>query len=109
MAKSKRLPGHDNDSLDPRLTAGLNVDLEEGVEIGELALEYDKPSLYNVRSKIDAAITITGETTGKVYIFPRAGSVVEVSADDLDAILEKRMGGRLCCGDPQANYLFELA
>jgi len=84
------------------------VDLE-GDWREELTLENDDVKLYTVRCKIDAKVTVTGNSTGNVYEFPRAGAVVEVAEADLEAMLNKRLGGRLCCGDQQSNFMFELA
>ena len=66
----------------------------------------DTVSTVRIVSLIDANVTLTGTATGNKYIFPKAGTVVEVDVKDKDEILNKKRG-RVCCG--QAGALFQLA
>lgn len=59
---------------------------------------------------LDAILTVTGEVSKKVYKFPGAGSVVDVDKLDVEFLLQKRQGGRQCCGGgTDGNQIFALA
>lgn len=53
----------------------------------------------------DEKLTITGHTSGKIYYFNGAGSIVEVQDEDVDYFLGLRVGG--CCGSPASPH-FEV-
>lgn len=62
-----------------------------------------------VVSKFPATISIRGQATGKLYEWKNAGSVVEVSQEDVADLLTKKIGNTSCCGNNQrGNLLFEL-
>ena len=63
-----------------------------------------------IQSMIDAKINVTGYVTGNSYVFNGAGSVVYVDQRDVEYLLEKRQGGRQCCGGTgNGNAVFSLA
>lgn len=63
-----------------------------------------------VRLMVDAKVVVTGEVTGNRYVFDGAGTVANVDERDVQSLLEKRQGGRQCCGGTgYGNAMFELA
>lgn len=83
----------------------------------EVQVDSVSNTLYNssnsvgvkLRSLYDARLEYTGLVTGKQYTWNKAGSIVEVSAEDSEILLAKRIGGKLCCGNSRdTNRLFEL-
>lgn len=80
--------------------------VEENLPIEETGQE---PYNYTVSIclLIDARVKVTGTVTGNEYIFPKAGSIVEVDIRDKDEILNKKRG-RSCCGGTSGKALFEL-
>jgi len=60
-----------------------------------------------IRSLVDAQVKITGTVTGTVYVFPKAGSILDVDIRDKDEIINKKRG-RACCGGNSGKSLFEL-
>lgn len=63
-----------------------------------------------VQLAIDANVKVVGSVTGNRYVFNGAGSVVDVDERDVDNLLEKRQGGRRCCGGTgYGNQMFVLA
>ncbi len=78
-------------------------------------IETTQPVSYNIeqptenvllQSRFPARIKQTGQVTGKVYVWEKAGSIVEVDAQDVDNLLAKKIGGQACCGSKNNNYLF---
>jgi hypothetical protein len=70
---------------------------------------YNKKVSVKLRSLYDARLEYTGQTSGKQYQWNKAGSIVEVDAEDSEILLAKRIGGKLCCGNSRdVNKLFEL-
>jgi hypothetical protein len=55
---------------------------------------------------IDAKVTITGTVTGNVYVFAKAGTVLDIDIRDKDELLSKKK--RACCSGNQSNP-FQLA
>lgn len=81
----------------------VKLDIDEGKNFF-----YNEPiATVPIRSLIDAQIKLTGAVSGKVYIWPQAGAVVDVDARDKDEILNKKRG-RSCCGGQSGKNLFEL-
>lgn len=69
------------------------------------------PKIYKsvpIRLRIDANYKVTGQISGRGYLFSGAGSVVDVDERDVELILTLRRG-KGCCGGGGANLLFELA
>ncbi len=72
------------------------------------APKYDL-SFRAVRLLIDANVNATGYVTGNSYKFDGAGSVVDVDERDVENLVNKRQGGRQCCGGTgHGNAVFEL-
>jgi len=58
---------------------------------------------------IDAKIRVQGSVSGKSYVFSGAGSIVDVDKRDVNDLLQKRQGGRQCCGSGEfGNQVFEF-
>lgn len=67
-------------------------------------------SKKSVRLMLDVKTVVTGYVTGNSYVFDGAGSVQDVDERDVENLLEKRQGGRQCCGGTgYGNAMFELA
>lgn len=80
--------------------------------VEELPIEVEVEEAYNsdtvaIRSLVDAQVKVTGTVTGTVYIFPKAGSILDVDSRDKDEIINKKRG-RACCGGNSGKSLFEL-
>lgn len=59
---------------------------------------------------VDATVKIQGKYSGRNYLFNGAGSVQDVDERDVEWLLERRQGGRQCCGGgATGNVVFELA
>jgi len=72
-------------------------------------IDSDLPNSIAVQSQIDAKVRVTGYVTGNSYVFNGAGSVVYVDEKDVEKLLEKRQGGRQCCGGTgNGNAVFSL-
>jgi hypothetical protein len=48
--------------------------------------------------QIDAKAQYTGRVSGESYEWQRAGSIVAVRADDVPALLDKKINSYSCCG-----------
>jgi hypothetical protein len=59
---------------------------------------------------IDAKVQVQGSVSGKSYVFSGAGSIVDVDKRDVNDLLQKRQGGRQCCGSGETtgNQVFEF-
>lgn len=64
-------------------------------------------STRQVRLRIDARVKVIGSYSGREYVFPQAGSVVDVETEDVQTLLDKRQG-KGCCGGGGGQPLFEL-
>ena len=63
-----------------------------------------------LRLLIDSKLKTTGKYSGRNYLFDGAGSVQDVDQTDVEWLLERRQGGRQCCGGRETgNRVFELA
>lgn len=66
-------------------------------------------STVAVQCVLDAKVKATGYVTGNVYVFNGAGSVQDVDTRDVEKLLQKRQGGRQCCGGKgYGNAMFAL-
>jgi len=77
-----------------------------GLTKNKVSIDSESKPLYNqssrtvyLRSVLDSRLEYTGQETGKLYIWDKAGSIVAVSEKDAIYLLEKRMGKSSCCGD----------
>lgn len=104
MAKHRK-PTDDNE-LKPEL---VEVPVEKVVE--KVVFAPVKSVRYNnlrVRSMVSAFVRYHGAVTGNEYEWPRAGAEALVDERDVPNLLSKRIGNRSCCGDSDANRIFEL-
>jgi hypothetical protein len=68
----------------------------------------ERAETVKIALRIDAKVQVQGSVSGKTYLFSGAGSVVDVDKLDVDALLQKRQGGRQCCGGTDnGNQVFE--
>lgn len=59
---------------------------------------------------VDSTLKIEGVPSGRSYTFHGAGSVQDVDERDVEWLLERRQGGRQCCGGSAVgNLVFKLA
>ena len=61
-----------------------------------------------VQSLIDAHLYYTGQVSGQLYEWNKAGAIVEVDEKDVPELLQKRLGKKTCCGSGD-NKVFQLA
>jgi hypothetical protein len=61
-----------------------------------------------IQSLIEAHLTYTGRSSGKQYEWLKAGDTVAVLEEDTPELLEKRLGGNPCCGNPVGNKIFDI-
>jgi hypothetical protein len=61
-----------------------------------------------IRSMYPARLRYTSPSTGELYEWLDAGSVVEVVSEDVPFLLSKKLGSSGCCGvKSDGNQLFE--
>lgn len=68
----------------------------------------DRINYVRIQSLVQAHLVYTGRSSGKQYDWLRAGAIVSVDEADVSDLLEKRLGGQSCCGQPD-NKVFQLA
>lgn len=62
-----------------------------------------------IESLIEAQLTYSGRVSGKQYVWKKAGDVIAVLPEDVPELLEKRLGGSICCGDHSTgNKIFQI-
>lgn len=64
-------------------------------------------STVKVRSLLDARIRVTGSYSSREYVFPQAGSVLDVETEDVESLLKRRQS-KGCCGGGGGGAIFEL-
>lgn len=75
-----------------------------------VAVPVPEVKLVKVRLLIDSNVKVIGKYSGRNYLFSGAGSVQDVDETDVEWLLERRQGGRQCCGGGETgNVVFELA
>ena len=68
-----------------------------------------KPAAVKLQLRIDAKVKLSGSVTGELYIWERAGAIVEVDEKDSLELLNKRLGKKSCCGGSRDGLkVFEL-
>lgn len=77
------------------------------VKVPEVLEEELTPKTVRIVSLRTSKVNVTGKTTGKLYVFNGAGSMVDVDEQDAQEILSKR-AGKSCCG-PGRTPFFQLA
>lgn len=62
-----------------------------------------------LQSVFPAHLEITGRASGKLYVWLKSGDVTDVDIEDVDELLQKRVGNSTCCGgSQQGNRLFQV-
>jgi len=80
------------------------------LDIADVVMYNEPEQMQQVRSRFQAHLRYTGQVTGKLYEWMKAGDMVEVSAADVPMLLSKKLGQGGCCGSAsRGNVLFELA
>jgi hypothetical protein len=82
----------------------------------EVQVDSESISRYNkvenkvkLQSLLDACLIYTGQSSGKQYMWKKAGSIVEVDVEDSIVLLAKRIGTQLCCGNSSdTNKIFSI-
>ncbi|HEY6021430.1 MAG TPA: hypothetical protein VIY48_16445 [Candidatus Paceibacterota bacterium] len=67
-----------------------------------------KIKYVRVQSLIDAHFKYTGRVSGKLYEWPKAGTIVAVQEEDVSDLLSKRLGAHSCCGGEDTNKIFQV-
>lgn len=63
----------------------------------------------HLQSVFPARLEITGRASGKLYIWAKSGDVTDVDIEDVEELLQKRVGNSACCGgSQQGNRLFQV-
>lgn len=62
----------------------------------------------NIQSLLDSHIYYTGQVSGQLYEWIKAGAIVEVDERDVPELLKRRLGAKTCCGGG-TNSIFQLA
>jgi len=64
--------------------------------------------LVKIQSLIEAHLVYNGKASRRHYEWKRAGEIISVLEEDVPELLEKRLGGKQCCGDQGGNKIFQL-
>ena len=83
--------------------SGLNDTLDI-----QLDTNYNESEQIRVTSKFPAKLMYEGQVTGQLYVWERAGAVVNVDVRDVPDLLSKQIGGGCCGNRQQENSLFEI-
>lgn len=65
-------------------------------------------NLVKVQSLVDAHVYYTGQISGELYEWVKAGAIVDVDERDVPELLAKRPGKKPCCGG-ERKQIFQLA
>lgn len=69
-----------------------------------------KDKVVKMELMIDSTVKVIGKYSGRNYLFSGAGSVQDIDERDVEWLLERRQGGRQCCGGGETgNVVFQLA
>ena len=60
----------------------------------------------NLQLKFPAMVTRIGLVSGEQYVWDGAGSIVSVLTEDVEQLLQLKIGDGACCGG-SPNFLFE--
>lgn len=78
--------------------------------VERVKVEIPEVVFKKLRLLIDSNVKVAGKYSGRNYLFSGAGSVQDVDQIDVEWLLERRQGGRQCCGGgATGNVVFELA
>lgn len=61
-----------------------------------------------IQSLVDAHVYYTGQISGELYEWRKAGAIVDVDERDVPELLAKRPGKKPCCGG-ERKQIFQLA
>lgn len=67
-----------------------------------------KSEEINIQSLLEAHLFYVGKVSGRQYEWKKAGDTVSVLPEDVPELLEKQLGGRLCCGNQVGNKIFQI-
>lgn len=63
-------------------------------------------SRTSLQLKFPAQVTRIGLVSGEQYVWDKAGSIVSVLTEDVEQLLQLKVGDGACCGG-SPNFLFE--
>ena len=81
--------------------------VKQAVEGNLPTVTINEEILVKVQSLIDAHIYYTGQVSGELYEWMKAGAVVDVHEQDVPELLAKR-SKKPCCGQEPSKF-FQLA
>ena len=87
------------------------IHLDEAAEVSfdfESVLPYNNEVKVSLTSLLDARLVYTGQVTGQQYVWNKAGSVVEVDAEDSKILLAKRIYGTCCGNSKDGQPIFQI-
>lgn len=82
---------------------GKVIDSESDLTV-ENAIKTVYNSTVKIRSQLQGQIILTGQVTGKQYVWQNSGQVVEVDSQDAPFLAGKRLGRSSCCGGYQQGF-----
>lgn len=108
------MPKHRSRSIEVEVDGKLeklpDFEAERASNIETVHIPMSHDDDVKVQLQIDATLKITGKYSGRNYLFSGAGSVQDVDTKDVEWLLERRQGGRQCCGGAATgNVVFKLA
>ena len=74
----------------------------------ESVLPYNNEVKVSLTSLLDARLVYTGQVTGQQYVWNKAGSIVEVDAEDSKILLAKRIYGSCCGNSIDGQPIFQI-
>lgn len=102
MEGTDKMPKHNPSSVEP-------VDPWKSLE-RITASPREQAETVTLTLLIDTRLQVQGSISGKSYVFSGAGTTVDIDKRDVDDLLQKRQGGRQCCGGTEyGNQVFELS
>lgn len=77
--------------------------------VEEITAPSEQAEFVRLTLLLDVSLTIQGSVSGKTYKFSGAGAIQDVDIQDANGLLEKRYGGRQCCGSGEVgNRVFHI-
>ena len=81
---------------------------EEKPKSKSRAKRESKPKTVRLVLQKRKRVRVTGAVSGKEYVFPGAGSELDVDERDVPALLAKGAGRKNCCGGAQPSPYFQI-
>lgn len=107
MARRRPLTGHSE--LVPEIIVPTKLfEEDEHIDLQPF-IAYNQGNDVNrvdIQLKFPAQVTRIGLVSGEQYVWDGAGSVVSVLHDDVEQLLQLKIGDGACCGG-SPNFLFE--